>query len=81
MVYGFRIEIQARLNRALLSANGRLSALRWKPPATCGIIKMLTHSLLVNYRDIPARVHYEREISIPNEAAKCGIEKFEFIVS
>ena len=36
------------------------------------------HSLLVNYWEF---ANNEQEISIPQEAAECSIENFEFIVS
>ena len=37
----------------------------------------------MNYRDLKMHefTNNEREISIPHEAAECGIENFEFIVS
>ena len=35
----------------------------------------------MNYWDLPALVHNEREISIPHLAPSCSIENFEFIVS
>ena len=42
------------MNLILLRQQGNLIALLYK--LEC-LIKMLTHSLLVNYLDLPARVH------------------------